>query len=81
MAWIRVVPLHEARGALKREYEAAIQRAGRIWNIVHIMSLNPGTLRASMRLYTATMHEPCGLTRAEREMLAVVVSLTNDCHY
>jgi alkylhydroperoxidase family enzyme len=81
MSWIKTIHLHEATGALKREYDAAIQRAGRVWNIVRIMSLNPGTLRASMRMYSATMREPCGLTRAQREMLATIVSKTNGCHY
>ncbi len=34
-----------------------------------------------MQLYTATMHAPSGLSRAEREMLATVVSRANDCFY
>ena len=38
MAWIHVISPAEASGLLKREYEAALQRAGRIWNIVRIMS-------------------------------------------
>jgi len=50
-----------------------------------VQSLNPKTLRASMDLYTATMHEVTGqrseLTRAERELLATVVSQTNKCFY
>jgi len=45
------------------------------------MSLNAGTLRASMDLYGAIMFGPSELSRAERELLAVVVSCTNDCHY
>lgn len=81
MPFIHTIDPAHALGALKREYDAAIARAGRIWNIVRIMSLNPATLRASMRLYTATMHGDCGLTRAQRELLAVIVSQTNRCHY
>lgn len=81
MPFIRTVHPDHATGALKREYDAAIQRAGRIWNIVRLMSLNAPTLRASMRLYSATMHEPCGLTRAQRELLATIVSRTNGCRY
>ncbi len=81
MSWIKTIHLDQASGALKREYDAAIQRAGRVWNIVRIMSLNANTLRASMRMYTATMHQPSGLTRAQRELLATIVSQTNGCHY
>lgn len=81
MPYIKTISPEEALGALKREYDAAMQRAGRIWNIVKIMSLNPSTLRASMRMYTQTMKSECGLARAQRELLAVIVSQTNGCHY
>jgi alkylhydroperoxidase family enzyme len=81
VAWIKTIPLEQAKGALRREYEAAIQRAGRVWNIVKLMSLNPRTLRASMGVYLSAMHGPSPLTRAQREMLAVVVSKANGCHY
>jgi alkylhydroperoxidase family enzyme len=81
MSFIHTISPSEAVGALKREYDAAISRAGRIWNIVRIMSLNADTLRASMRMYSVTMKGECGLTRAQRELLAVIVSQTNKCHY
>jgi alkylhydroperoxidase family enzyme len=45
------------------------------------MSLRPGVLERSMALYREIMFGPSGLTRAERELLAVVVSRANDCHY
>ena len=81
MAYIRTVGESEAQGALRAEYDAGVRRAGRVWNIVRLMSLNPGTLKASMGLYIATMQAASPLTRAVREMLAVVVSKANDCHY
>jgi alkylhydroperoxidase family enzyme len=45
------------------------------------MSPNPGVLRRSMALYGGIMHGPSELSRVERELLAVVVSRENDCHY
>jgi alkylhydroperoxidase family enzyme len=66
---------------LKREFDAALQRAGRIWHIVHIMSLNPRTLSESMRSYGAIMRGQSGLSYAQREMLATVVASTLDCFY
>jgi alkylhydroperoxidase family enzyme len=81
MPFIETIDPSRALGALKREYDAAIARAGRIWNIVRIMSLNPDTLRASMRMYSVTMHGECNLSRAQRELLAVIVSQANECHY
>lgn len=81
MAWIDVISLDEARGALKREYEAALKRAGRIWNIVSIMSQNPRAMKSSMDFYGALMFGSSPLSRSQREMLAVVVSAANGCVY
>ena len=81
MAWIKMVEPGDAIGLLKTEYSKAIKRAGKVFNILKVQSLNPETLHASMRLYLATMHAPSGLSRAERELLAVVVSRANDCFY
>ena len=78
---LRLVEEGEATGALKAEYDAAIARAGKVFNIVKAMSQNPETLRASMELYRAVMYGRSELSRAERELLAVVVSRANDCHY
>lgn len=81
MAWIKVIEPEEASGEIKGEYDKAVRRAGRVFNIVKIQGLNPRTLRASMDLYLATMHAPSGLSRAEREMIATVVSWANHCFY
>ena len=81
MPRIRVIPLEEATGLLKRQYDAAIKRAGRIWHIVSIMSQNPRAMRAALSMYTTLMHGPSPLSRGQREMLAVVVSATNHCVY
>ena len=81
MAWIKVVQPEEATGDLKREYDDAAKRAGKVFNILKVQSLNPGALRASMQMYRATMFGPSGLSRAEREMLATVVSWANRCFY
>jgi len=81
MAWIELVAPEDAEGALKRQYDAAVKRAGRIWNVVRLMSPNPEVLKASMFLYSKIMHGPGELSRPVREMLAVVVSRTNECHY
>lgn len=81
MPWIHQIPVAEATGLLKQEFDKALQRAGRVWHIVHIMSLNARALKASMELYGAAMHAPGPVPRYQREMLAVVVSRVNGCHY
>lgn len=81
MPWIKVFTYEEATGLLKQQYDAALKRAGRIWNIVSIMSQNPRTLKSSMDMYGALMHGESPLSRGQREMLAVVVSAENHCLY
>jgi alkylhydroperoxidase family enzyme len=81
MPWIRTVPPAEASGALAREYGAAVARAGRVYKILETMSLAPEVLSASMALYQRIMFARAGLARAQRELVAVVVSRANRCHY
>ncbi len=82
MPWIETVAHPDATGLLKRIYDGAVQRAGRIFNIIAIQSRQPNVLNASTKLYVSMMHGPDEpLTRAQREMLAVTVSRTNACAY
>ena len=81
MSYIRTVPVDEATGLLEAEYRAAIRRAGRVFNVVGIQSLNPPVLRASIGLYRALMLEPGPLDRRTREMLATVTARELDCFY
>jgi alkylhydroperoxidase family enzyme len=81
MAWIQTITPAEAEGQLAEQYEAAIKRAGRVYKIVESMSLAPAVLDASMKLFGEIAHAPGGLTRSNRELVAVVVSVANECHY
>ena len=81
MPYIDIVPLKRATGLLKKQYEAALARAGRIWGIVSIMSPNPRAMKDSLDFYKTLMYGPSPLSRGRREMLAVVVSATNHCVY
>ncbi len=81
MPWIKTIAPDEAAGPLRAEYDAAVKRAGRVWNIVRLKSLNPPALKASLTFYRTIMFGRSPLSRGQREMLAVVVSRTNGCRY
>ena len=81
MAYIDVVGPDDADGLLERIYRQRIAGAGRLWNIVSVQSQNPESLRESMRLYGAAMFCESPLSRPQREMIAVVTSSVNECHY
>ena len=81
MAFINIFDFEESSGLLKKEYEKGMRRAGRIWKILSIQSQTPQILQDSMRLYGSTMFGNTSLTKFDRELLAVVTSLTNECEY
>lgn len=50
-------------------------------HILRSHSANREALRGHLQLYRAVVFGPSGLSRGEREALAVAVSAVNDCHY
>lgn len=81
MAWIRTVPEDTATGSVREQYEDAKRRAGWVWNVIKVSSLRPDLMVSSMAVYLAAFHKQSGLTRAQKEMIATVVSKLNHCHY
>lgn len=81
MAYIQTVSDDEAAGPLLRFFQQAVQRAGRVFQILRVQSVEPHVLRASTALYVALVHDDGALDRFTREAIAVVVSKTNGCHY
>ena len=82
MAWIHTISEDEATGILAKHYGAAVGRSGSVASIVELHSQHVPTLRASMNLYMATTTmENNPLPRWTRELIATVVSRTNDCFY
>lgn len=81
MAFIRTVPESEAEGLLRKIYDEAVRRAGKVFQVVKISSLRPEILRTWLAHYQALMMGPTALSRREKEMIAVAVSAANLCDY
>ncbi len=81
MAWIEVIDEDDATGELRETYDQILDARGKLSNIMRIHSLNPAAMQAHMALYQCLLFGRSGLRRAEREALATVVSVTNDCAY
>ena len=81
MTFIKTIDIDQAEGIVKNEYDKGVQRSGRVFNILQIMSQSPVALKESMRLYLAIMFGESKLSRAQREMIATVVSRVNHCKY
>ena len=81
MAWIDTVPETQAADALAAAYARIRRERGKLSNIMRVQSLHAPAMEAHMDLYLALMFGRSGLRRAERELLAVVVSAANTCDY
>jgi uncharacterized peroxidase-related enzyme len=57
------------------------EKPGFVPNVFQAYSLRPQQLRGFMALYDSIMEAESGLTKAEREMIAVAVSAENHCFY
>ena len=81
MAWITTIDEGDADGRLAKLYAELVEKRGKISNILKVHSLNPEALGSHLDLYMGIMFGRSGLSRAEREAIAVVVSASNDCAY
>jgi len=78
--WIEWVDEDEAGGHLAELYARYTGGEG-LDHILKIHSLNPPSLEGHVKYYAHLMRGPSGLSRAEREMIAVAVSVENRCRY
>lgn len=80
MPHIPLVPEETATGERAEVYRSLRSR-GPVANILTVEGENPKALRAHLDLYRTLMFGASPLSRVQREMIAVVVSATNGCHY
>lgn len=81
MAWIDTIDLDDADDELRALYEEIVDSRGKVSNVLKVHSLNPAAMADHLQLYDTLLFGRSELRRAEREALAVVVSVENDCPY
>ena len=81
IAWIETVPTEEATGYVKSLYEGFQKQRGWIPNILKSTTIRPDVTRGWVPFFNTLMCDPSELSRSQREMIAVVVSVGNQCHY
>ncbi len=81
MTWIKVIDIADADGSLREAYDEVASTRGQVANILKAHSLRPEVMTAHLHLYRELMFGRSELTRAERETIAVAVSVVNGCHY
>ena len=81
MSWIDEIDVSDADEKLGTIYAELIKKRGKVSNILKVHSLNPEALGDHLDMYMTLMFGSSGLSRLEREAIAVVVSATNECAY
>ena len=81
MARIKIIDHPESEGRLREIYEEIVQKRGKLASVHKVQSLRPESIVHHMDLYMEIMFSRSELSRAEREMMAVVVSNANGCRY
>ena len=81
MAWVPMIQEDKAEDELKEWYDKLREPWGGVDNIMKIHSLNVNTLKGHYDLYLSAMKSTKDLSYKQREMIAVVVSNVNQCHY
>jgi len=81
MAYISYIDEPAASENLKALYSRYRDPKGHVDNILKIHGANPPSLEAHAKLYMTLMRGKSDLSKIQREMIAVVVSSINECHY
>lgn len=66
---------------LQAIWQKCVEKLGFVPNVYSTYSLKPRRLRNFMAMYNEIMLSESGLSKLEREMVAVVVSSANRCYY
>jgi alkylhydroperoxidase family enzyme len=78
---IQTIRPERAQGPLADAYAAMRLSQGGVAHVIEVQSLNPQAMLDHHRLYRTLMFGPSPLSRVERELIAVVVSVANECFY
>jgi uncharacterized peroxidase-related enzyme len=81
MAHIETIAPDAATGELAELFRRVANKDGTVDHVMSVHSLNPASLRVHFEMYAAAMHHDSPLSRAERELVAVVTSRLNGCRY
>ncbi len=81
MSWIKMISYEESEGELRERLEPLQYEPGKIAHILQIHSLIPSSMTSHQQFYKDIMFKRSDLSRKERELIATVVSISNECHY
>ncbi len=80
-AWIPVPSPDELPAEVADEIGEIAERIGFVPNVARLLAISPGHFVGWWKYFDDLMRGPSGLTKTQREMIAVVVSAESHCPY
>ena len=81
MAYVKTVPYTEASGQTKAAYDELIRIRGSVGNVFAVNAIRPHIMKSLEAHARTVMRSDSGVSPAERQMIATVVSAVNRCQY
>ena len=81
MPYVRTVPYRTAEGDTREAYDTIMKARGSVPNVHAVSALRPHTMKSFALHVGVVLGSESGLTPAEKEMIATVVSAINKCAY
>src|ERR671935_2012696 len=81
LSWLSVPAADDVPDEVVELWRKPLEKLGFVPNVLRVFALRPAHLLAWWAYYDELMRGESGLSKAQREMIAVVVSALNRCHY
>ena len=81
LSWLAVPVAEDVPDEVVELWQQPLEKLGFVPNVLRVFALRPAHLLGWWAYYDELMRGESGLSKAQREMIAVVVSATNRCHY
>src|SRR5918911_2578337 len=81
LSWLHVPAVDEVPEEIAELWQKPLEKLGFVPNVLRVFALRPAHLLTWWAYYDELMRGESGLSKAQREMIAVVVSSANHCHY
>src|SRR5512142_1860108 len=80
-AWLTVPPADGLPEAVAAEIGPVAEKVGFVPNVARLLAISPDHFTGWWRYFDELMRRPSGLSKTQREMIAVVVSAEARCPY
>ena len=81
MAYIKTVKYEDSQGLVRQAYDRVFEKRGSLPNVLAVNAARPHIMRSIESHSRIVMQTESGLTAAERQMIAAVVSGVKECVY